>query len=227
VRLKLEQSALTKRRRCHNVGIHEMSNSPDVGRPCPCLISCAALLILTISAQAAAAGKCPVAGPRYWLTSDTVDWSLKIGNGESCTSELRFSNVTIQSVTILSKPQFGQLNLSGPNFTYSAKPNFVGNDFFVVAVTGAISRSLTRGSSTIRFSVSVGGSVSHDRTLAVSSPIDNTLPRPEGKPVQPCPTWDWSKGAPPPMRPPFDRSKLYCPPPPFKPPNEPIGCTCQ
>jgi hypothetical protein len=38
---------------------------------------------------------------------------------------------------------------------------------------------------------------------------------------------DWSKGAPPPMRPPFDRSKLHCPPPPFKPPSQPFGCRCE
>jgi hypothetical protein len=28
------------------------------------------------------------------------------------------------------------------------------------------------------------------------------------------------------MRRPFDRSKLYCPPSPFKPPSQPLGCFC-
>jgi hypothetical protein len=191
------------------------------------ITSCATFLIFILSAQAASAGKCTVSGPRYWLTSDMVDWSLKIGNGESCTGHLRFSNVSIESAKIVSKPQTGQVDLLGSNFTYTAKPNFIGKDFFVVSVSGAISRSLTRGSSTIRLAVSIGGAVSHDREPTGAAPIDNTLPLTEDKPLPPCPTWDWSKGAPPPMRPPFDRSKLYCPPAPFKPPNEPIGCTCQ
>jgi len=52
------------------------------------------------------------------------------------------------------------------------------------------------------------------------------VPVPSGQ-LPDCPTWDWSKGAPPPMSPPFDRSKLYCPPSPFHPPNPPIGCVCR
>jgi hypothetical protein len=58
-------------------------------------------------------------------------------------------------------------------------------------------------------------------------PVDNTIPLPEGATLPDCPKWDWSKGSPPPMRPPFDRSKLYCPPPPFNPPNPPTGCICR
>ena len=56
--------------------------------------------------------------------------------------------------------------------------------------------------------------------------VDNTLPLPTGA-LPNCPKWDWSSSAPPPMRPPFDRSKLYCPPPPFNPPSPPIGCICR
>jgi hypothetical protein len=57
--------------------------------------------------------------------------------------------------------------------------------------------------------------------------VDNTVPLPSGAALPDCPKWDWSNGTPPPMRPPFDRSKLYCPPPPFNPPNPPIGCICR
>jgi hypothetical protein len=56
--------------------------------------------------------------------------------------------------------------------------------------------------------------------------VDNTIPLQSGAPLSDCPKWDWSNGSPPPMRPPFDRSKLYCSPPPFNPPNPPIGCIC-
>ena len=60
----------------------------------------------------------------------------------------------------------------------------------------------------------------------VTGPVDNHLPLPDDGSLPPCPTWDWSKG-PPPMQTPFDRSKLYCPPPPFAPSSQPAGCRCE
>ena len=172
-----------------------------------------------------------------WLTSDTVDWSIKIGSGQSCIPGLRFNNVAIESVKLVSPPQTGHVTLRGPGFTYAAKSDYEGRDAFTVAVSGTINR--VRGSSTIRIMVSIGNPASvaiilHDRGPGPitapepqsASPVDNDLALPEGGALPPCPTWDWSKGAPPPMRPPFDRSKLYCPPPPFKPLGQPIGCTC-
>ncbi len=56
--------------------------------------------------------------------------------------------------------------------------------------------------------------------------VDNTVPLPTGA-LADCPKWDWSSGAPSPMRPPFDKSKLYCPPPPFTPRSPPIDCICR
>jgi hypothetical protein len=54
---------------------------------------------------------------------------------------------------------------------------------------------------------------------------ENTVPL-SASALPDCPKWDWSRGAPPPLRRPFDRSKLYCPPQPFNPPNPSIGCVC-
>ena len=201
-------------------------------------ISCAALIaFLSQGIRAASAIECVVSGPRYALTSDTVDWSIKIGSGQSCIRGLRFNNVAVESVKLVSPPQAGQVTMHGPGFTYSAKADYEGEDSFTIAVSGTINRS--RGSSTIRIMVSIGNPASaapifRDRTPGPftvpkpqsASPVDNNLPLPDSGSLPPCPTWDWSNGAPPPMRPPFDRSKLYCPPPPFKPPGQPTGCTC-
>jgi hypothetical protein len=201
-------------------------------------ISCAALTaLLSLSTRAAYASECVVSGPRYGLTSDTVDWSIKIGSGQSCVRGLRFNNVAIEKVKLVSPPQTGHVTLLGPGFTYAAKSDFDGRDAFTVEVSGTINR--VRGSSTIRFMVSIGSPTSAETILhdqgprpitapepKSTSPAHNSLPLPAGGALPPCPTWDWSNGAPPPMRPPFDRSKLYCPPPPFKPPGQPTGCSC-
>jgi hypothetical protein len=192
------------------------------------------IAFLSLSAPAHAM-ECVVNGPRYRLTSDVVNWSMKISNGQSCIRGLRFNNVAIESLHLVSPPQTGQVTLRGPSFTYSAKSDYEGEDSFTVAVSGTINRS--RGSSTIRIIVSVGNPASaailHDRTPGpapkppAATTVDNNLPLRDNGSLPPCPTWDWSKGSPPPMRPPFDRSKLYCPPPPFKPPNQPLGCRCE
>jgi hypothetical protein len=181
--------------------------------------------------------ECVVEGPRYRLTSDTVNWSIKIGSNQSCIRGVRFGNVAIETLEIVSPPQIGQVKLQGPSFTYSAKLKYQGEDAFTIAVSGSINRS--KGSSTIRVIVAVGNpaatTIPHDRAPGPIvepkrqdvSPIGNDLPPPGNGSLPPCPTWDWSSGSPPPMRAPFDRSKLYCPPPPFKPPSRPIGCICE
>lgn len=190
---------------------------------------------LSMNISAAFTTNCVVNGPRYQLTSDLVNWSMKIGSGQSCIRGLRFNNVAIiESLQLVSPPQIGQVALKGPSFTYSAKSGYEGEDSFTVVVSGTINRS--SGSSTIRVNVFVGnpaaasslrgrppGPIAEPKPPA-ASPSTTTLP--DNGSLPPCPTWDWSNGSPPPMRPPFDRSKLYCPPPPFKPPSQPLGCFC-
>jgi hypothetical protein len=190
---------------------------------------------LSMNTSAAYVTDCVVNGPRYQLTSDLVNWSMKIGSGQSCIRGLRINNVAmIESLQLVSPPQIGQVALKGPSFTYSAKPGYEGEDSFTIVVSGTINRS--SGSSTIRVNVFVGnpaaapnfrnrspGPIAAPKPSAVA-PSTTTLP--DNGSLPPCPTWDWSNGSPPPMRPPFDRSKLYCPPPPFRPPSQPVGCLC-
>jgi hypothetical protein len=210
-------------------------------RGCRATVHSTAAVVLVLIAfssmniSAVYAADCAVNGPRYQLTSDLVDWSMKIASGQSCIRGLRFSNIAIESLKLVSPPQIGQVTLHGPSFTYSAKPEYEGEDSFIVMVSGTINRS--SGSSTIRVSVFVGNPAAaprlRDRSpgpIAAPSPPASTpptMPLPTNGSLPPCPTWDWSKGSPPPMRPPFDRSKLYCPPPPFKPPSQPLGCLCE
>jgi hypothetical protein len=190
-----------------------------------------------LGTTAAYGTECVGSGPRYRLTSDIVDWSMRISSGQSCIHGLRFNNVAFESLKLISPPKKGQIALRGPSFIYSAKPEYEGEDSFTLEVSGTINRS--KGSSTIHVVVSVGGpesaAIPHDRSPGpiatpeplTPPPVDNYVPSPpiDGT-VPPCPIRDWSKGSPPPMQPPFDRSKLYCPPSPFKPPGQPIGCHC-
>src|SRR5262249_19790395 len=119
----------------------------------PRWIGCAVLL--NILSQAAFAGPCLTSGPRYQLSTDTVNWSMKIGSGQSCTRGLRFNNVAIEYPELVSSPQFGDVTLKGPSFTYSARQDFQGQDSFVILVSGSINR--IHGSSTIHVNVFVGG----------------------------------------------------------------------
>ena len=199
-------------------------------------------LIAVIQSLAARAGGCLITGPRYQLRSDTIDWQLKTRIGQSCIRGIRFSNVASPVIKIISPPRFGELTLLGPSFSYRASAAFRDEDLFVIEVSGSIGR--VAGTSTIRVAIS-----SFDAPPAQGlepPPVQDVRPSPQPVPeatgqaellpgdvvpatatsLPPCPTWDWAKGVPPPMRPPFDRSKIYCPPLPFHPPNAPIGCSC-
>jgi hypothetical protein len=185
--------------------------------------------------SSAMAEPCVINSPRYRLTSDSVDWSIAIGRNRICYGGVRLNTVIVDKVTLTSAPQFGKVTLLGPGFLYEAAPSFGGRDSFAVTVSGVISR--TRGISTIRFVVTAAGAqapihalspASHSEHSEPGSGASTTAPAavlPKALPP-PCPTWDWSKGAPPPMRRPFDRTKLVCPPAPFAPPSQPLGCTC-
>ena len=202
-------------------------------------IANATSLIWLLGVGVALAEPCHITGPRYNLVGDTIQWSMVIQSGHSCVRGLRFANVTIESVEVVSKPQSGQLALLGWGFTYSPGADLAEKDFFALTVLGKINKK--PGRSTIQVTVSVVGPGRVPPAVPARGPrarlpvppsapqpgaTEREAPSPAGGTFPHCPIWDWSKGAPPPMRPPFDRSKLYCPPPPFKPPSPPVGCTC-
>jgi hypothetical protein len=193
------------------------------------LVFCGASILATGTASADA---CVLYGPRYALSTDTVNWSMRVGSGQNCTRGLRFNNMIIDRIELVSPPRSGRLTLQGPGISYRAQPDFEGQDSFDVRVSGMLNR--IPGSSTIHIEVSVGAAGQPSMPTAIQKPPrrppDVATPTPSFAPASGslpgCPIWDWSKGAPPPMRAPFDVSKLYCPPPPFSPPGQPIGCAC-
>jgi hypothetical protein len=112
-------------------------------------------LLLLPGSHGALANQCFTNGPRYQLESDAVEWRMKIRSGENCVRGVRFSYVWNATVIVLSAPQFGQVSVIGPGFSYTAKSAFHGEDSFVIGVSG--SKNKTRGFSTIRIVISVVG----------------------------------------------------------------------
>jgi hypothetical protein len=113
------------------------------------------LVILSAEAPAAPPSACVVNSPRYLLASDSVDWSIKIKSGQTCVRGLRFGSVVIETVKLITAPQSGNVRLLGPGFSYTPKPDFVGEDSFTVAVSGTINK--VHGTSTIRVVTLVSG----------------------------------------------------------------------
>jgi hypothetical protein len=109
-----------------------------------------ALLISGLGVHSALA-ICNVSGPRYSLTSDTVEWTLIIVSGQSCTQGLRLRATAVDSISVTEMPQHGQALVRGPGFEYRADPNYRGDDFFKLAVSGLYVR--VPGTSTIRVNV--------------------------------------------------------------------------
>jgi len=169
----------------------------------------------------------------YSLAAEIVRWSMKVIPGSKCLSGLRFGNVVIEDVKLVSPPQYGEVALLGSGFSYTSKTDFAGEDSFALEVFGSTNKR--RGRSTIQITVSyeVGPPATIEAGPTVSpgprAPTHLTSgdqASPSGAPLPSCPTWDWSKGSPPPMRQPIDRSKLFCPPAPFRSSNSPMGCVC-
>lgn len=102
--------------------------------------------------NAATAQTCHVDGPRYSLQEDIVSWSMSIVSGRSCIRGIRFSNVQIGSLKLISPPRFGQVEVQGSGFVYSPKADFHGHDAFSLVVVGFVNGK--PGRSTIQVTVS-------------------------------------------------------------------------
>src|SRR5438876_7718169 len=115
--------------------------------------SLALAVMLLLGVRPASAQTCWIAVHAYQLNFDSVDWSMRIGAGQSCVGGFRTSNVTVDSIKLVAPPTSGEVTLQGPGFTYKAKPDFQGQDSFTVLVSGMANR--IRGSSTVRVLVLV------------------------------------------------------------------------
>ena len=138
------------------------------------LVSISALLVgLLADFHGASAQSCAIQGRRYGLKADTVDWLIKIASGRSCVRGVRFGNVEIETVKLVSPPQSGQVTLQGPGFRYTSKAKYTGPDSFSLAVVGKIKK--VPGSSTIRVTVFVESTITSDDTpLAFITPANGS-----------------------------------------------------
>jgi hypothetical protein len=111
------------------------------------------LVLVSTGAWAAPASTCVITSPRYQLTSDNVDWSVKTRSGQTCIRGLRYGSVVLETVKVTARPQSGDVKLVGPGFSYTAKPDFVGEDSFTIEVSGAMNK--IHGTSTIHVLITV------------------------------------------------------------------------
>jgi hypothetical protein len=115
------------------------------------IISSATMLFLAAPAFADAC----LFQPRrpFQLSSDTVEWSMLIASGRTCTQGLRFGSINITSVKLIAPPQSGKVDIKGPSFSYAAKADFQGQDEFTIEVSGTVVR--IAGVSDVKVTVSV------------------------------------------------------------------------
>ena len=111
------------------------------------------LVLVSAGAWAAPASTCVVTSPRYQLTSDNVDWSIKTRSAQTCIRGLRYGSVVLETVKLIARPQSGTVKLVGPGFSYTAKSDFVGEDSFTIEMSGTMNK--IRGTSTIHVLVTV------------------------------------------------------------------------
>src|SRR6516164_7619681 len=111
------------------------------------------LALLLVFARPALGDACVLTlGSKHLLKSDTVDWTMRTSSGQSCIRGLRHKRVTIDTAKLVSPLQSGQVKLLGPEFSYTAKSDFQGQDSFTIQVSGMLNG--IRGSSDIRIIVS-------------------------------------------------------------------------
>src|SRR5262245_26116669 len=111
------------------------------------------LSVIFLSIPSTFADACVLNGPRYQLASDTVHWSLELSDGETCLRGVRFNNLVVDKLIVVSGPQTGHVTLQGTGFSYKAARDFQGRDFFSLLVSGAPNK--IPGSSTIEIQVSI------------------------------------------------------------------------
>ena len=89
----------------------------------------------------------------YSLKSDAVNWEMQIASGKTCTKGLKYGSVAISNLKLTAPPEFGKVTVQGPGFSYTAKPDFEGQDAFTIQVAGTMVRM--NGTSDIQVTVSV------------------------------------------------------------------------
>ena len=134
----------------------------------------ALLSLIFLGIHSTFANACVLNHPRYRLTSDTVQWELQLSSGEKCVRGVRFNNVAVDKLKIVSAPQIGHVTLEGTGFSYKATKNFHGSDFFSLIVSGTTNK--VPGNSMIEVEVSASGASELRPISTTISPSRQTSP---------------------------------------------------
>jgi hypothetical protein len=132
------------------------------------------LSVIFLAILSTFADACVLNGPRYQLASDTVHWFLELSDGETCLRGVRFNNVVVDKLMVVSAPRTGHVTLQGTGFSYKAARDFQGRDFFSLMVSGATNK--VPGSSTIEVEVSVSNARESRRFSPMVPPSSQAQP---------------------------------------------------
>jgi hypothetical protein len=152
-----------------------------------------AALVVLFGCRGALAEPCVITSRQvYSLVADTVNWSMRVGNGQNCRYGIRYAKVQLEGMTLVSPPRSGQVVLQGSAFTYVPKKDFQGDDSFDLKVTGQIQK--VPGASTIHIVVSVGSATKTSAPIhaapaptATADIAGRTMPVPRSGGLAPVP----------------------------------------
>jgi hypothetical protein len=142
-----------------------------------------AALVVLFGCHGAFAEPCAITDRQiYNLVADTVNWSMRVGNGQNCRYGVRYAKVRFERMTLAAPPRSGRVVLEGSAFTYVPRKDFQGDDSFDLEIAGQIQK--VRGASTIHIVVSVRSATKSAEPVRAAAPAptaDNaiqTLPVP-------------------------------------------------
>jgi hypothetical protein len=93
--------------------------------------------VVLFGCRAASAEPCVITNRQiYNLLADTVNWSMRVGNGQNCRYGIRYAKVQFERMTLAAPPRSGRVVLEGSAFTYVPRKDFQGDDSFDLEIAG-------------------------------------------------------------------------------------------
>jgi hypothetical protein len=128
-----------------------------------------AVLVVLFGCHGTFAETCVITNRQtYNLAADTVNWSMRVGNGQNCRYGVRYAKVQFEKMTLAAPPRSGRVVLEGSAFTYVPRKDFQGDDSFDLEIAGQIQK--VRGASTIHIVVSVRSATKSAEPVRAAAP---------------------------------------------------------
>jgi hypothetical protein len=84
-----------------------------------------AVLVVLFGCHGTFAETCVITNRQtYNLAADTVNWSMRVGNGQNCRYGVRYAKVQFERMTLAAPPRSGRVVLEGSAFTYVPRKDF-------------------------------------------------------------------------------------------------------